>query len=127
VHQQSQELIKLKMQESVVHHFIPIQIPYIAKLEDGFYSIVTNVKFGDDPYCISFDFDEIQYFQLLEIVGDEIRLKITDALRRRPFAIEFNKDLLFLCITAKSSKIIHSNDIEDYCPLIVTEFKTIES
>lgn len=118
-------LLKLGWSEGTIQHFIPIGLPFIAKVEDGLFSAVVGMEFGGKWYCISFDFDEIRYQQLLDAINPELAGEIRNALRRQPYKIFLGDRTPELRVTAQISGAVHSNDAEDYCPLIVSEFKAL--
>jgi hypothetical protein len=115
-------MLKLGWSIDIRHHFLPIAIPYIAKINDDLYSIAVNADFGNNVHCISFDFTYSKYLELLEVLDIDISQKVKNALKNRPFDIEFNENPPSVGISAVFSKVIHSNKLEDYCPLMVTEF-----
>lgn len=106
-------------------HFIPLGVPMVAKVEDGLYTFLVNIQFGDDWLAASFDFDEKRYQQLLSSLPEDKANDTRDALRRQPYKIHFEKDVPELCIHAKLGKSVLSNENEDYCPLQVVEFKSL--
>lgn len=106
-------------------HFMPLGVPMVAKVEDGRYTFLVNIKFGDEWLAASFDFDEDRYQQLLSSMPENKAEDIRQALRRQPYKINFEKDIPELCIHAKLGNTIYSNDNEDYCPLEVVEFKSL--
>lgn len=115
-------LLKLGLTDKTIQHFVPIGLPFIAKIEDDLYSAVVDTRMGDDWYCLSFDFDERRYQQLLRAVSSDMSTRIRDALRKQPFKITLDCDAPELNVRARLGDTIHSNDNEDYCPLVVENF-----
>ncbi|TDW52727.1 hypothetical protein EV144_1011419 [Flavobacterium sp. 270] len=65
-------------------------IAFIAKLEDNLYSINCNfgtyiTEGGIQKLAGSFDFDEVKYQELLQILPQQLKTKISDSLKRQPF------------------------------------------
>jgi len=115
-------LMKLGHTDKTIQQFVQIGLPFIAKIEDDLYSAVVNTKIGDDWYCLSFDFDERRYQQLLGTVSPEMSTRIRDSLRKQPFKIALDYDAPVLNVQARLEDKIHSNDNEDYRPLVVEMF-----
>jgi hypothetical protein len=98
----------------------------VAKVEDGLYTFLVDIQFGEDWLAASFDFDEKRYQQLLSSLPEDKANDTRDALKRQPYKIHFEKDVPELCIHAKLGNAVLSNENEDYCPLQVVEFKSLK-
>lgn len=104
-------------------------IGFIAKLEDNLYSI--NGNFGtylpdgkSQVFVGSFDFNEQQYQELLTIMPQRLKLKISDSLKRQPFKyVEIPLEKFDFNIYAVLDTKILYNENESYSPLIVKYFE----
>lgn len=114
---------KLGARDGFINHFVPISIPFIAKVEDDLYSIVTAVEFGDIALCMSLDFDEAKYQLLLSVMDQTLANEVQYSLSRQPYHIILGERSPELVIAAVLTGKVHTNNEEDYCPLLVTEFK----
>jgi Type I restriction enzyme R protein N terminus (HSDR_N) len=116
---------KLGINAEIEQSFIPISVPYIAKIEDGLFTTGGNIMYGKDWLAVSFDFDEERLQQLLNILPTMHSQEARNALRRQPYLIDFSHPFPEVVIQARLGKTVHSNEGEDYCPLTVEEFRRL--
>ncbi len=103
-------------------HFMPIGIPLLAKVEDGLYTVFVSMLHGDIWLGISFDFDEVRFEQLMQAFPDDKEKEAREALKRQPYKIIFKDNTPEVCVDAKFGETVHSNENEDYLPLLVDRF-----
>lgn len=118
-------LLKLGLSDNTNQHFVPIGLPFIAKVEENLYSAVVNMEFGDEWYCISFDFDEERYRELLSETPNGISQIIENGLKKQPFKVFLGEQAPVLCVEAILSDTVQLSEKEDFCPLIVKKFKAL--
>ncbi|WP_413998232.1 restriction endonuclease [Flavobacterium sp. W1B] len=114
--------------------FLPMCFPmegigFIAKLTDNSYTI--NCSYGTyvaegitQEFAGTFDFNEQQYLELLEILPHPLKIKISDALKRQPFKyVEIPSEKFHFNMYAVLDSKIQNNDDESYLPFIVKYFE----
>jgi len=116
---------KLGSNEKQNQHFVPLGIPFIAKVTDSLYTFCVNIKFGDDFLAASFDFDKTRFEQLMNAFPAEQEKKARQALSMQPYQIAFDQNIPEVIVSAKLGTKVISNQEEDYCPLIVESFKKL--
>ncbi|WP_181901726.1 type I restriction enzyme HsdR N-terminal domain-containing protein [Thalassotalea euphylliae] len=105
------------------HHFEPMGVPMIAKVEDNLYTICVNIGFGEDYLATSFDFGKKEYKQLLSCLPKEASKEIRNGLRRQPYRVLLEENTPEVCIDAILGSGRYSNENEEYIPLIVERFR----
>lgn len=115
-------LLKLGCTPNTTQVFFPMGIGCIARVEDDLYTAFVNIDFDNTWLAVSFDFDKDRYGELLKVLPNEISAEVENALRRQPYRIFFKDTLPEVCISARLSEYITSNQDEDYCPFIVEKF-----
>lgn len=116
-------MLKSGWSAELTQHFVPIGLPTITRVEDGLYTAVVDMQFLDEWYCISFDFNEERYAELLSVVKPGQATEIRHALRKQPYKINFESGAPVVCIDAQLGSAVYSNAREDYCPLEVKKFR----
>jgi len=102
----------------------------IAKLSDTKYSLTAAVEMNGRGFCISYDFNKQQYEKLLPLFPLKIRNEIENSLKVQPFYIDFKEKLHLIpeiMVHARLGNIVHQNPNEDYLPLIVEEFESLNN
>lgn len=120
-------LLMQKQGISFNHSFIfpDFQVAEIWKLKDDLYSIEGIVKYDNEFYFVSFHFNHSQFGNFVQCVPNRITSKVSQALKQQPYFITLDKAESFdLFLTAGLSKIVVKNDVKEYIPLIVEEFKS---
>ena len=62
-----------------------VRLHIFAKISEDFITAVTNIDFGDEPHCVSFDFPIEMLTQIVEGLPKELGEKFCNALRTAPF------------------------------------------
>lgn len=114
-------LLKLGTPLNMISHFPFTPINFIARITDDMYSTVVGIKFDDIQLAISFDFSKERLEELLLATPASLKDILKERLSKAPFRIEL-REPLFVNIEAKIGENVHTNDVEDYLPLIVTKF-----
>jgi hypothetical protein len=97
----------------------------IIKVSDNLYTINSALKYGEEDFMASFDFDKNTYDNLLSIIPDQHAKAIRGALSRQPYLANFNNDhLLELNVVAKLTNEIIKSEMtsESFVPFSVIEF-----
>lgn len=115
-------MLKFAMNMDMDFYFYGAWVNSIAKIEDELYSIVSVIKFDEDAFTASFDFNKEQYYDFLDKIPQNWKQLIETALSRMPYYIHFNKQSFVIGIQATYTENVISNDNEDYLPLKVVEF-----
>ena len=102
-------------------YFPCASVGFIARLSDNEYSIVLNFGTKEDALAISFDFDTDKCNQLINIAPEPQKTILIKKLSSYPFKTVLD-DPILVTIKAVLGSTVHSNDEEDYIPLIVQEF-----
>ena len=113
---------KIGATEKLDQHFIPLGVPFIAKVTDDLYTFCVNILFGEDYLAASFDFDRERFEQLMKVFPKDKELKARECLSRQPFQVSFETDAPEVNVHARLGTTVNSNEDEDYCPLIVESF-----
>lgn len=114
-------LLKIGSSPQQKQIFIPTLVQFVARIEDGKYTLFANVRF-DDIYAISFDFDDDRYDGLLRCLPKDKAEEIRLSLRKQPYSVRFTDDIPEVGIEGKLGEVIYCSEEEDYCPLIVERF-----
>lgn len=115
-------LWKLGMTSDHKFVFMDMGVPMLAKVEDGKYTFFVNINFIDTWLATSFDFDDERFEQLISALPPERAVQARDALRRQPYSIYFEGKIPEVGVSCHLGRTVHSNENEDYCPLIVERF-----
>ncbi|MGB9181388.1 MAG: hypothetical protein WCB68_19310 [Pyrinomonadaceae bacterium] len=113
---------KLGATDKMIQHFLDIGLPFVAKVEDDLYTFSVGISFEDFGLLASFDFNEERYQELLSSVTEEQAQKLKEGLKRQPFTVKFENDPPIVRVVARLQEFFHSNENEDYSPLIVENF-----
>ncbi|WP_229620024.1 type I restriction enzyme HsdR N-terminal domain-containing protein [Vibrio parahaemolyticus] len=105
-----------------IHHFSPMGVPHIAKVNDELYSICVNILLGDEYFATSFDFGKKEYKQLLSVLPNETRKLVRNALRHQPYSIELGVNAPEVCIEAVLGDAKIETNSQEFIPLIVKKF-----
>lgn len=118
--------LKMGVDKTMEFHFVGAWVNYIGKLDDNTYTLTSAIGEEGDAYLGSFDFTKDLYEKFISCVPERIKSKVVKALTQQPYTISFtNEDSFELVIHAKFGKEIHSNENEQYFPLIVTGFEPL--
>ena len=104
-------------------------ISFIAKLKENLYSITANFGTYIDEnetqeFAGTFDFNEQQYFELLELLPKNLKVDITDQLSRQPFRyVKIPPAKFDFNIYAILGLKVENNADESYLPLRVKYFE----
>jgi len=88
-------LFKLNNNTSINYIFPNIFVSAIMKMTDNEYSISSGLKFGDDDYMASFDFDKSVFDKLFSLMPENYQVELELALSQRPFEAVFKQEMQF--------------------------------
>jgi hypothetical protein len=118
-------LLKLNTSTNIDLIFTNIWISGIAKMSEGAYTINSGLKYGDDDYMASFDFNQEQYEILLSIIPEDHKKAIELCLSRQPFQAQFKPEhQIEVAVVANLTDEAIKSDLtkETFVPFIVREF-----
>jgi hypothetical protein len=96
---------------------------FISKIEDGLYAINALFKVGEISCMATFDFNELKYRNLIDILSPEAREQVTSSLKRQPYRfMTFKKNSYSFGITILIGSDVISNENESYLPFITLGF-----
>lgn len=118
-------LYKMGLPLGETQEYRHIGIPMIAKVGEDEYSFFVSIMFEGILNAASFDFNEAQYQQLLQCLPNEYAEKARKHIRNIHDRVHFVENPPQLHVIATIGDTIHSNEIEDYCPMRVVEFRPL--
>lgn len=118
-------LYKMGLPLGEKQEYAKIGVPMIAKIADGEYSFFVSIMFEGEFHAASFDFNEDQYQQLLQCLPKEYTEKARKHIRNVSDRVHFVENPPQLHVIATVGDTVHSNEIEDYCPMRVVEFRPL--
>lgn len=122
-------LLKLNENIDIDYIFPNIFISGIIKLSNTEYTINSGLKFGDDDFMASFDFNKEQYENLLKIIPKEYKDAIEFSLSKQPFQAHFKmENQLEISVVAKVTGEIMTSGMteEKFVPFNIVEFNEME-
>ncbi len=122
-------LFKLNDNVDINYIFPNIFISAIMKISDNEYSISSGLKYGEDDYMASFDFDKSVFDKLIEKMPDEYQQELNFALSHRPFEAVFQQEKQFeISVVARlTGEVISSSATnEKFVPFRLLEINDIE-
>lgn len=118
-------LYKLGLPFGEVQEYRYIGIPMIAKISDTEYSFSVSIQFEGQFHAASFDFDAERYQQLLQCLTKDHAKKAIKYIQNVHDKVLFVQNPPQLHVIASVGEVVHSNEIEDYCPMRVLEFRPL--
>jgi len=101
---------------------LKVHTNFFSKVQDGLYTTSTVIP-NDGPGMIgSFDFDEKNYRNLLNIIGGEKSKLLEKALSRQPYQLTLKDEEFHFGLIADLMGEIISNAEESYIPFKVIDF-----
>lgn len=122
-------LLKLNENLDIEYIFLTIFVSSILKISESEYTISSGLKYGDDKFIASFDFNDIQYYNFLKIIPIEYKDEIELCLSRQPFYAIFESDhQLEISVKARiTEKVIKTEQTnEEFVPFKIIEFNVIQ-
>ena len=83
----------------------------------------TTVKFGEQEFVASFDFDKNKLNKLLRVLPKDQAKYIRRALSSQPFRADLRKDEIMFGVVSELGNVMHENNEEQYVPFVVKEFR----
>ena len=121
-------LLKVNSNTNIDYVFMSIWISELIKLSNNEYSINSGLKYGDNDFLASFDFNEKQYNEFLKLIPLHYKEAIVASLSIRPFSANFNVEYqLEIGVVAKlTNKVIRSEMTNEcFIPFKVEKFNKI--
>jgi hypothetical protein len=123
-------MMKLNESTDIDYIFMNIWVSGIIKIADNEYTINSALKYGENDFMASFDFNKDKYEELLGLIPQEYKEAIEFSLARQPYLANFKQDHqieIGVVANLTGEIIISEMNNESFVPFGVKEFNRIEN
>jgi hypothetical protein len=123
-------MMKLNESTDIDYIFMNIWVSGIIKIADNEYTINSALKYGENDFMASFDFNKDKYEEFLGLIPQEHKEAIEFSLARQPYLANFKQDHqieIGVVANLTGEIIISEMTNESFVPFRVKEFNRIEN
>jgi hypothetical protein len=118
--------LKLGADRNAAFVFAGTEVNLVARVDENTFTLTSVIGGEDDAYLGSFNFPRDRYEAFLACVPAGLQDKVRTAISEEPYFIVFTREDNFeLIIHASLGGGIHTNEDEEYFPLVVTGFAPV--
>lgn len=119
-------ILKTNLQNTKTWIFSDVGTNLILKVDDDNYTFMTVVKYGENRYGLSFDFDKSLYPSFLSLINPLISKRISEELKKNPFHSNLAPEEIRIGVIAVMGDKVVSNEFEEFLPFKIKEFTKIK-